>query len=324
MSRPDTMLQGSGDLLADRRYAYAEAALADGDAEAARDLYTQSLERVAGWLPAWLGLARADLALNRIDDAIASFRRIAANDPGDLLGARAYLARLGAADGALTPGYVSALFDDYAPRFDAHLTMALDYRAPEILAEALSRVSGDRSFRRALDLGCGTGLMAKALEGRVQAVLGVDLSERMLDIARRTGLYSQLDTADCTDWLAEMATDSADLVVAADVFCYMEHLEPVFGQVFRVLEKAGLFAFTIQTNAEPGMRVGDDLRVHHNPSLIRDIARQTGFLVALEEPTSVRRDRGLPVPGTVFVLEHRDEVTRTTRIFGPPSQSDAG
>lgn len=302
MSHPDSMMQGSGDLLADRRYAYAEAALADGDAEAARDLYSQCLERVPNWLPAQLGHAKADLALDRIEDAIAGFRRIAANDPRDLLGSKAYLARLGAADGALTPGYVAALFDDYAPRFDAHLTKALDYNAPEILAEALRRVAGDREFRRVLDLGCGTGLMAKALEGRAQTMLGVDLSERMLDIARRTGLYSRLDAADCTDWLAEEAAKSADLVVAADVFCYMEHLDQVFGQAFRVLGQAGLFAFTIQTSAEPGMRVGDDLRVHHNPSLIRDIARQAGFLVAIEEPTSVRKDRGLPVPGAVFVL----------------------
>lgn len=303
MSRPDTMLQGSGDLIADRRYAYAEAALADGDAEAAHDLYAQCLERAPNWLPARLGLAKADLALNRIEDAIAGFRQIGADDPRDLLGTKAYLARLGAADGALTPGYVSALFDDYAPRFDAHLTKALDYRAPEILAEVLSRVSGDRRFRRVLDLGCGTGLMAKALEGKVQAMLGVDLSERMLDIAHRTGLYSRLDAADCTGWLKGEAANSTDLVVAADVFCYMEHLEPVFGQAFRVLGEAGLFAFTIQTHAEPGMHVGDDLRVHHNPSLIRDIARQAGFLLELEEPTSVRKDRGLPVPGSVFVLK---------------------
>lgn len=303
MSRPNPKLQGSGDLLADRRYVYAEAALADGDIEAARDLYAQTLERVESWLPARLGLAKADLALNRIDAAIEGFRKVATDDPHDLLGARAHLARLGTADGALTPGYVSALFDDYAPRFDAHLTSALDYRAPDILVDALNRVAGARTFRRALDLGCGTGLMARALDGGMGEILGVDLSARMLEIARSTGLYARLDAADCVEWLAGEAAASADLVIAADVFCYMGDLAPVFTQTHRVLERSGLFAFTIQTNAEPGMKVGDDLRVHHSPFLIRDIARSAGFHLVWEEQTSVRKDRGLPVPGAVFVLE---------------------
>lgn len=297
------MQHGSGDLLADRRFAYAEAALADGDAEAARDLYMQTLELVPHWLPARIGLGKACQALNRIDEAIAAFRQVAAEDLHDRLGARAYLAQLGAGGGALTSGYVAALFDDYAPRFDAHLTAALDYRAPEMLVEAICEVAGGRAFRRALDLGCGTGLMARALGARVGEILGVDLSGRMLDIARGTGLYSRLDAADCTDWLTAEARECADLVIAADVFCYMENLEPVFAQAHRVLEKSGLFAFTIQTNTDPGVRVGDDLRVHHSPAFVRDLAEQSGFALRLERAISARKDRGQPVPGAVYVLE---------------------
>lgn len=294
---------GSGDLLADRRFAYAEAALADGDAEAAHDLYSQTLELVPQWLPARLGLGKACLALNRIDDAIAAFRQVAGEDPHDRLGARAHLARLGAEGGAVTSGYVAALFDDYAPRFDAHLTSVLDYRAPEILVAAISEVTGGRVFRRVLDLGCGTGLVARALGARAGKILGVDLSERMLAVARGTGLYARLDAGDCMDWLAAEAHECADLVIAADVFCYMEHLEPVFAQAHRVLEKSGLFAFTIQTGADADQRVGDDLRVHHNPAYIRNIAQQSGFAPRLERATSVRKDRGQPVPGAVYVLE---------------------
>jgi predicted TPR repeat methyltransferase len=125
----------------------------------------------------------------------------------------------------------------------------------------------------------------------------------MLDVARRTRLYARLDAQDCVDWLAGEATASADLVIAADVFCYIEDLEPVFRQARRVLEKSGLLAFTIQSSAKPGMRVGDDLRVHHSPLFVRDLACEAGFLARHEEPTSVRKDRGLPVPGAVFVLE---------------------
>ena len=52
-------LRSSGDLLADRRYVWAEAALAEGDAAAAADLAAQVLERAPAYGPAWLLLGRA-------------------------------------------------------------------------------------------------------------------------------------------------------------------------------------------------------------------------------------------------------------------------
>ncbi len=38
---------------------------------------------------------------------------------------------------ALPPAYVARLFDDYAPRFDRHLTQTLGYRGPELIVSAL-------------------------------------------------------------------------------------------------------------------------------------------------------------------------------------------
>ena len=61
---------------------------------------------------------------------------------------------------AMSDGYVRALFDQYAPRFDAALA-GLDYRAPQLLFDAVM-ATGAKHFGRALDLGCGTGLAARA------------------------------------------------------------------------------------------------------------------------------------------------------------------
>ncbi len=198
----------------------------------------------------------------------------------------------------MTTGYVAALFDDYAPRFDAHLTAALDYRAPELLAEAL----GPRRWSRVLDLGCGTGLMAKAIAGQFATMDGVDLSSRMLEIARETGLYTRLDCAEAGAWLAGEAAQSADLVIAADVFCYIEILAPLFREARRVLIPDGLFAFTVQDAGEGKSRVGADLRVHHARDDITRWARESRFRIQHEARVSARRDRGKPVPGALYVL----------------------
>ena len=74
--------------------------------------------------------------------------------------------------------YVARLFDDYAPRFDAHLIESLAYRAPALIADALDSAAPGRRFAHALDIGCGTGLMGQAVRGRVDHLTGVDLSPR--------------------------------------------------------------------------------------------------------------------------------------------------
>ena len=69
-------------------------------------------------------------------------------DPADAQGARARLALIGRADAprALPQAYVARLFDDYAPRFDAHLTENLGYRAPALIADALGATAPGRRF----------------------------------------------------------------------------------------------------------------------------------------------------------------------------------
>ena len=64
----------------------------------------------------------------------------------------------------MPPAYVRALFDQYAPRFEAALVDDLGYRGPALLFKAVlsvrAAVRKPAFFKRAIDLGCGTGLAA--------------------------------------------------------------------------------------------------------------------------------------------------------------------
>src|SRR4051794_34691166 len=132
----------SGDLLADRRYAYADAAFRDGDVQAAIDLAQQTLDLAPAFAPAYALLGRAEAARGDETAAIAALTRALALEPDDPLGVRLDLARLGAVspEAALGAGYVRALFDGYARDFDRHLVGELNYRAPELMREALRQV----------------------------------------------------------------------------------------------------------------------------------------------------------------------------------------
>jgi predicted TPR repeat methyltransferase len=305
---PANTLRSSGDLLADRRFGYAQAAFDEGDHAAAAELALQALELARGFAPAHALLGRARLALGAREEAVEALHRALALEPEDALGAGLELARLGVlpADAAMTPAYVRTLFDDYAPRFEKHLVKNLDYRGPELLAQAVRRARGAFGepfrFRRVLDLGCGTGLLAKVFQGSFGTIEAVDLSPKMLAQARKTHLYDALHEGDLVSFLEAAGEGSFELVVAADVFVYLASLEPAFRAAHRALARGALFAFTVQAHAGEGYVLGEEARYSHAESYLRGLAHAAGFEVAFFEAASTRQDRGADVPGFVMVL----------------------
>lgn len=302
----------SGNILADRRFAYARDCLAEGDAQAAVEMAEQALELVPLYAPAWFLLGRAREARfvtsTEPADEQAARRAYACAldiDPDDSLGARLSLAGLGAGDAlaAITPAYVRALFDGYAPRFERHLVGALGYRGPELIVAALDALpdAPDR-FATGLDLGCGTGLMGKALAGRIGHLTGIDLSPAMLVLAERSGFYARLVEGELTAFLAGQPPGSADLVVAADVLIYLPDLRPVFAGIGRVLQPGALALVSVQSQDGAGVVLGSDGRYAHGDAHLRAAVEGTGLALAAMPSAAVRQERGQDVPGRIAVL----------------------
>ena len=261
---PARLFLSSGDLIADRRFEFARDLQLKGDLPAAADLLEQAIEIAPNFASAWFTLGEIREKLGQRDAAIAAFRNARAADPEDRHGAAVRLMRLGAEQLAEMPKrYVQTLFDQYAPRFEATLLGDLDYRAPQLLFKAVLSVrlaaKKPAFFKRAIDLGCGTGLAASAFAREVDHFVGIDLSPKMLDQARTTGLYEALEAADMVDGLRQKSEASADLVLAADAFVYVSDLLPVLTEVRRVLAPGGLIAFTLETHSGDGVAIGEGL-----------------------------------------------------------------
>ena len=312
-----TYFASSGDPVLDRRYGWAEAALKDGDAQAAVEILDQTLAQAYHFTAAWHLYGLAQEALGHKEDAATAWRQCLDLDPNDHFGARLDLARIGAlpAEQATSENFSGALFDAYADRFDSHLTETLQYNAPALLKAALVRCCSNagRPFRFDVvyDLGCGTGLMGEAIHEQSSFIAGCDLSPRMIERARTkmapdgTPLYDKLAVAGLTSFLASRPDGSADLVTAADVFVYLGELAPCFAQSARVLEPGGLLAFTVQTHSGEGVVVGEDRRFAHAESWLRQRLVEAGLTPILIEPASTRQDRGVAVPGLLVVAERR-------------------
>ena len=120
--------------------------------------------------------------------------------------------------------WVRATFDNFAPTFDAHLS-ELEYDAPRQLARMVEAVTL-RHPSEILDLGCGTGQCGVALGGVKRRLSGVDLSEKMLALARaRTCTTNwrarRTSMARCMPLRRNLRSSS----IAADVFIYIGELE---------------------------------------------------------------------------------------------------
>ncbi|MCJ2044686.1 methyltransferase domain-containing protein [Methylobacterium sp. J-078] len=306
----------SGDLRADRRYDYAQGCLDDGDPDAAAEMAEQTLEIAPRFAPAWFLLGRARetryLRGGQAGDHHAALRAYAAAldiDPEDAQGARLALVRIGAGDAvtAISPGYVRALFDAYAPRFDRHLVEGLSYRGHGLVVDALDAVAGPGApLGRVIDLGCGTGLVGAALAGRPEHLTGIDLSPGMLAEAGRRGLYHRLVEGELIAALAAEDPDSADCVTAADVMIYVGDVLGMVSGSARVLRAGGRFAFTVQSHSGDGLILGPDARYAHGDALVRETLAAAGLDLERFAPAVARRENGVDVPGRVIVARRPD------------------
>jgi predicted TPR repeat methyltransferase len=251
--------------------------------------------------PALLGpLGDAQLSQGREDEALRSFRRILKKHPDD-----AYAAHMVSAltqSGTPDKTYVTRLFDDYADIFDAHLTGALNYRVPEALAAMVQRQRP--SFGTALDIGCGTGLVATALQGATRQIDGVDIAPNMIEKARSRSLYRHLAAGDATE---VMATDPAfagpyDLVLAADVFIYIGAIEELFTAITTRLAPGGILAFSIEASGGKDIEIRASGRFAHSPSYIERLSVSLGFALLETADHVIRLENNQPIPGALYVL----------------------
>ena len=305
---PARLFLSSGDLMADRRFDFARDLQLKGDLVAAADLLLQATELAPGFASAWFTLGEIRERLSEREAAIAAFRRAQVSDPEDRHGAGLRLTLLGAEPlSAMPPAYVRALFDQYAPRFEAALVDDLGYRGPALLFKAVlsarAAIRKPAFFRRAIDLGCGTGLAATAFAREVDHFTGIDLSPRMIERARLTGLYAELEVADMAQGLRGKPDASADLVLAADAMVYVADLAPVLGEVKRVLVRGGLLALTLETHGGDGVVLGAGLRYAHGAVRVRAALEAAGLTLSRLEDLSARNEDNTPVPGLVVVAE---------------------
>ncbi len=252
------------------------------------------------------GLARALAKSGHTDQAVAAADAYLALRPDDAQ-AR-HMRRAWARERATSAPdeYIRTLFDGVADQFDAHLEGALAYDAPRRATALLKETYPARErFQKLCDVGCGTGLMAKALAEHyaIPERIGVDLSPRMLEQARAKSLYGELIAGEGVATLAGMAR-GFDLITALDMLIYVGETGPFLRAAARCLGRGGVLALSLETAEDVAdVRLELTARFSHNKAHVVAQAAQEGLRLKHGIDVALRREAGADVKGYIAVFE---------------------
>jgi ubiquinone/menaquinone biosynthesis methyltransferase len=215
--------------------------------------------------------------------------------------------------------YVRRLFSTIAERYDL-ITRLLSYGQDRRWKARVVELSAVRPGLRALDLACGTGDIAFALATRGADVVGLDITHRMVQLARAKGGAARFVTG---DMLALPFGDEAfDLVTTGYGLRNVPDIRRAIAEMRRVLKPGGvLISLDFDRPANAIVRgvyltyltlVGSTLGVilHRDPDTYRYIPESIRRYPGAAEVTAMIGRAGfsrieyLPVFGGLMAIHH--------------------
>ena len=276
-----------------------------GLSQEALAVFDHAIRIDAGCALAWNNRGNALLSLGRRDEAIASYDRALEIQPNRVEAAEnRELALFMSRRNRRSPAsYLRALFDEFAGHYDCAMIEGLEYRA-HLHIRDLTLKHLHSGAPAILDLGCGTGLLGKALKDVVQfeRLDGIDISPRMIAVAKKTGVYDGLMLGDIEKVLAQPGP-GYDAILASDALNYFGDLSAVFAGASHRMNRDGVFIFSAEKFDGQTWEQTPVRRFRHSPQYVREEAARFRFEIAEIRECTLRLEQGNPVAGFAFVLK---------------------
>ncbi|QQM29573.1 methyltransferase domain-containing protein [Martelella lutilitoris] len=248
----------------------------------------------------------------KLAEAADAYRAVLAIDPDDHGGAAVRLAAMGFGEAPkkAPDAYVETLFDQHAEDFEDILVDQLGYCVPMIMRQRFQTLALG-PFARMLDLGCGTGLGASALGDMAEDITGLDISEKMVEIAYEKELYDTLFVAEVEEFLHDDGEERFDLIIAADVLPYLGTLDAFFSGAAKSTAGGGILAFSAETLPDDVFAGRDYMvaphhRFAHSLAYLSASLAKAGFRTVEVTDINVRFENGKPTPGYLVIARYSD------------------
>jgi predicted TPR repeat methyltransferase len=275
----------------------------EDDIDGAVRALREAVAREPDYFRAYDALATVLYQLGRKNEAAEIYAQWHARDPDDPKARHMAAATSGDEAPSRAPDdYVQTLFDPFAASFDVNLAQ-LGYRAPELAAAGLARWTTRSPLPAVLDAGCGTGLGGPLLRPLATTLVGLDLSERMIERARARGCYDELVVAELTTFMTTRH-DAFDAIVCVDTLVYFGALEEPMSAARAALRNSGFLIFTVEAPASQD-NVDHRLEFHgrytHSEAYVRRVLSATGFEVQSLSREVLRQERLEQVNGYLVI-----------------------
>ena len=188
--------------------------------------------------------------------------------------------------------YVRQLFSTIADRYDL-ITAVLSYGQDARWKKTLVRLARVQPGERALDLACGTGDIAFAIAAHGARVVGLDITQRMLELASRKSAAARFLTGDMASLPIRTAT--IDLVTTGYGLRNVPDLTGAVDEIARVLRPGGRLLSLDFNRPEPALVRGAYL------AYLTAVGASLGWLLHRDPdtyryiPASIRRYPGAAV-----------------------------
>ena len=250
------------------------------------------------------GLAEVSYGNDQTDEALRWYQRYAELFPDDPEAAHMVAALgTGPKPERASDDYVRGMFDQFAEDFDRQLLEDLEYKAPKLIHALFRALPRDSTFGLdILDAGCGTGLLGIEFKPYAATLTGVDLSSEMLRRAKDRRIYDALVEMELVAFMRER-TSMFDLIVAADVFCYIGDLTETLDAATIALKPGGCVLFTVEAQSKRGYTLTGSGRYAHKLAYVRKVSQSAGLKEILARTESLRLEYGEPVKGYLIALQ---------------------
>ncbi|XP_027012908.2 methyltransferase-like protein 27 [Tachysurus fulvidraco] len=144
-----------------------------------------------------------------------------------------------------------AFYSSWAESYEEDLAI-LDYRAPFLAAKCIaSHFTGEKERAIILDVACGTGLVSGNLKKNGFChFVGLDGSEKMLSMARKTGLYQELKQCMLCEDPFPVQDESYDVVVIVGALSIGNVPVEIIKELWQATKPGGYVCMTTRGNAE--------------------------------------------------------------------------
>ena len=273
-----------------------------GRLDEAEASYKQALALKPDYAEAHYNLGNTLQELGRLDEAEASYKQAIVLKP-DIVSAKHMVAALSGETTATAPrDYVEQLFDNYAAKFENSLVKNLEYDTPRVIAEMIIKDSKFDLLGSLMDLGCGTGLFGVEIKQVCEHLEGIDLSEKMLDEAKKKDIYNKLIKDDILVYLSN-ASLNFDYFVSTDVFIYIGDLSDIFRLIKSRNKTGGKLAFSTEDYDGDGFFLEQSGRYSHSKTYIEGLCKKFGYELCHFETQALRKEKNQYISGGLYILE---------------------